>query len=77
MLGLPGSVQWIRCMLPLCLLIPSKEYQHCACFIYVGESASVMQFAYRVCFPAILRNNEKYRKIPLYIIYLPITTLPH
>ena len=45
-----------------------------------GESASVMQFVYRVHFPTILRKmhkNEKYQKIPLYIVYLPITRGSH
>ena len=41
-----------------------------------GESASVTQFAYHVCFPTILHKmckNENYHKIPLYIVYLSIT----
>ena len=40
-----------------------------------GESASVMQFACHMHFPTILRKmhkNEKYRKISLNIVYLPI-----
>ena len=59
---------------------PLKNTSIAPALYMFGESAFMMQFAYCVHFPAILCKmckNEKYRKIPLYIVYSSITTLPH
>ena len=59
---------------------PLKNTSIAPALYMFGESASVMQFAYHMCFPASsckTRKNEKYCKFPICIIYLPITTLPH
>ena len=82
MSGLPGSVQWIRYMLPrryvtsLPVNYPLKNTSIMPALYTFGESASVMQFVYCMHFPASLHKthkNEKYHKFPICIVYLPIT----
>ena len=55
MLYLPGRMQWMRCYLSACQL-PSKELPASCLLIYVCRNAFVMQFVYRVHFPANLRK---------------------
>ena len=59
---LPGSVQWMLDVASLPVSYPLKNYQHHATYIWFVKVHFVMQFVFRMWFPAIyikVRENEK------------------